>query len=266
MIKKIILKNKVNTILFCILSVIVNFAIYNITHVILTSLHMDISLAESIGQLLACICILIFFYKIFDINDFGLTGKNFFKGLFIGGLMFLDIINITLGTIFSLSDYKVIMPSVYALIILIIEEIFTGLFEEFIFRGIILNTLLKKFGIISAIFISSSLFGLTHLINLFDNPNLINDTMAQVFYATFIGIFFGALYLRTKNIWLVAFYHTMYNSASDIPVIFFKIPKQAADSSLTDALLNILISSIYMFAGLFIARKVKGVKNAADDN
>lgn len=216
---------------------------------------------------MACVCILIFFNKVFDINDFGLTGKNFYKGLLIGGLMFFDIINITLGTIFLLSDYDVIIPSFYMVTVLVIEEIFTGLFEEFIFRGVILNTLLKKFGIISAIFISSFLFGLTHLFNLFDNPDLINDTMAQVFYATFLGVFLGALYLRTKNIWLVAFYHTLYNSASDIPVIFFKIPKQAVtDSSLTDALLNILISSIYMFAGLFIARKVKGVKNAVDDN
>lgn len=268
MIKKLIIKNWVNTILFSLLIIIANFAIYNIMHVLLVSVHVEQKLAEVVGRLISCTCMLIFFYKVFDIKDFGLKNSNFLKGLFIGGLMFLDIINIMAGTLIQLSDYKVVMPSLYLISILIVEEIFIGIFEEFLFRGIILNTLLIKMNSstfiskIAAIIISSVLFGIVHLLNLFDNPDLINDTIAQVFYSVFIGIFFGALYLRTKNIWVVVFYHIMYNSASEIPVIFFNIPNQTVtDSTISDALLNILVSSIYMFAGFFIARKLRDTRD-----
>lgn len=263
--KKSIVKDKANIIIFCLLAIIVNFAIYNITHVLLTNLHAEQTLAEVIGRILACAAMVMFYYKVFDIKDFGLRNNNFFKGLLIGGLMLFDIINITALNLVNLSEYKVVMPSVYLISILAAEEILIGIFEEFLFRGVILNTLLMKtergtyISKLSAIFISSFLFGAVHLLNLFDNPNLINDTIAQVFYSIFIGVFFGALYLRTKNIWVVAFYHIMYNSASEIPVIFFAVPNQtASDSSITEAIINILVSSIYMWAGLFIARKFKG--------
>lgn len=274
MIKKLILKNQVNTIIFSLLVIIINFAIYNITHVLLSNVYVEKVLAEVIGRLIACICMLIFYYKVFDIKDFGLQNKNFFKGLFIGGLMFLDIINIMAGTLIQLSDYKVVMPSLYLITILIFDEIFIGIFEEFLFRGIVLNTFLAKMksdsftSKIAAIVISSILFGVVHLLNLFDSPNLINDTIAQVFYSTFIGIFYGALYMRTKNIWVVVFYHIMYNASGEIPIIFFDVPNQAVtDSTVSYALLNILVSSIYMFAGFFIARKlrdtrgIKSIKN-----
>ncbi len=109
----------------------------------------------------------------------------------------------------------------------------------------------------TAIVISSVLFGMVHLLNLFSAPQLVNETIDQVFYATFIGIFLGALYLRSHNIWVVAFYHAMYDIASELPVIFHEIPAQAImDETVSEAVLNVIVSSIFVFVGLFIARKL----------
>ena len=71
--------------------------------------------------------------------------------------------------------------------------------EELIFRGIILDGLLKRRSKWSAIIISSLLFGLLHL-----NP-------WQFVGATILGIFIGWVYSRTHNIMYCMFIHFVNN-------------------------------------------------------
>lgn len=262
--KKIIMKDWFHIIIFCILAIIASFAIYNITHELLTHIHVEQRLAETIGRILACIGLLGFYNKYFELESFGLRKENFLKGIIMGGFMILATLDNLGATIIAVSDYPVVMPSLYLIIIVIIEQIFVGVFEEFLFRGFLLNILLKKFrnknhkNKMVAIMISSVLFGIVHLLNLFSEPQMLVSTIDQVFYSIFIGVFFAAIYLRTNNIWLVAFYHFLYNIVTELPVIFYKIPVEAAvDQSIPDAVLNIAVSSSFLFVGLFIARKRK---------
>lgn len=262
--KKTILKNWFYTIAFCILAVIVNFAIYNITHELLTHIHVEQRLAETVGRMIAGMGIILFYNRFFEIENFGIKKEGFFKGLLIGGFMFLATLNNLAGAIIGSADAPKVMPSVYLIVIVIIEQIFIGVFEEFLFRGLLLNVILEKmqrhrFGDqMAAVLISSVLFGLVHLLNLFSMPQMINATIDQVCYSTFIGIFLGVLYLRTHNIWVVVFYHAIYDIASELPVIFHDIPVQSlVDQSVKEALLNIALSSLFAFVGLFMARKLK---------
>lgn len=73
------------------------------------------------------------------------------------------------------------------------------LFEEFLFRGILLDGLLKNYSPRKAIIISALLFGIVHL-----NP-------WQFIGAFFCGILMGWIYYRTKNIWYTVFYHFANN-------------------------------------------------------
>ena len=178
--------------------------------------------------------------------------------------MFLATLNNLAGAIIATSDYPKVMPSLYLIAIVIIEQILIGVFEEFLFRGLLLNILLEKMqrhrfkDKMAAVLISSILFGLVHLLNLFSMPQMVNATIDQVCYSIFIGIFLGVLYLRTHNIWVVVFYHAIYDMASELPVIFHDIPAQSLmDQSVSEALLNIALSSLFAFVGLFMARKLK---------
>jgi membrane protease YdiL (CAAX protease family) len=72
--------------------------------------------------------------------------------------------------------------------------------EEFIFRGIILDGLLKRYSPTFAILMSSLLFAFVHL-----NP-------WQFISAMNIGILSGWLYYRTRNLWLPIFVHVVNNS------------------------------------------------------
>ncbi len=73
------------------------------------------------------------------------------------------------------------------------------IFEELIYRGIILDGLLKRYSAFTAILVSSILFGLIHL-----NP--------WQFVAGFIfGIFAGWIYYRTRNLTLTMILHAITN-------------------------------------------------------
>lgn len=60
--------------------------------------------------------------------------------------------------------------------------------------------------------VSSSLFGLFHLIAILQdptNPNLILMKFSTVIFATFIGIGFAGLSYRSNSIWVVAIFHAL---------------------------------------------------------
>ncbi len=79
--------------------------------------------------------------------------------------------------------------------------ILAPIFEEVIFRGIILNGLLKSYNPLKAIAFSSLLFGLVHL-----NP-------IQIVAALTMGIFAGWVYYKTKSIGYTILIHAVNNIA-----------------------------------------------------
>ena len=260
--KKYIIKNWFTTGLFCLVAIVVNFGIYNIIHVLLTHIHVEQRLAETIGRIIASLGILIFYKTYFSIESFGLKRENFLRGIGIGGFMLFATFNNLASALLEVAEYPAVSPSLYLIIIVIIEQIFVGVFEEFLVRGLVLNVLLEKIqndrfkGKMSAVILSSLIFGVIHLLNLFSEPRMLNATIAQVFYATFIGIFLGALYLRTNNIWVVVFYHAIYDIVSELPGIFHEIPVRAmVDISISDAVITAAFAFIFALVGLFLARK-----------
>lgn len=85
---------------------------------------------------------------------------------------------------------------VFAFILLVIAA---PILEEFIFRGVILDGLLKKYSPIKSILISSFLFGLVHL-----NP-------WQFVTGLIIGVFSGWVYYKTKSLSLSIIIHAAAN-------------------------------------------------------
>ena len=104
---------------------------------------------------------------------------------------------------------------VYTIFVFIIECLSVGFFEEIIFRVVILLFLLQKLpktkkGVLLAIIISSAIFGLTHIVNLFSGSSL-NNTVLQVGYSFLVGMMWAVMYLKTNNLWLIILLHALYN-------------------------------------------------------
>ena len=91
----------------------------------------------------------------------------------------------------------------------------TGFFEEMAFRGCAFMLLLKnrtqsKGRILFAIFVSSAVFGLIHLVNVFFGGSL-GASLLQVGYSALIGALCSMVLLLTGNIWLCVALHAIYN-------------------------------------------------------
>lgn len=95
-----------------------------------------------------------------------------------------------------------------------------GFFEELAFRGCVFTMLLKKRTqskgkIFVAILLSSAVFGVVHLINIFFGASPVAVLM-QIGYSTLIGALCSVVLLLTGNIWLCVVLHSLYNFCGGI--------------------------------------------------
>ncbi|MSS78344.1 CPBP family intramembrane metalloprotease [Anaerococcus sp. AGMB00486] len=97
-----------------------------------------------------------------------------------------------------------------AFFILLVDTALTAIAEETIYRGIVLGGLVKKISTISALLCSAVLFSLLHLLNLLAGLS-INEVINQMGSTFIMGMFLGALYLESKNIFLPILFHWMWN-------------------------------------------------------
>ena len=90
----------------------------------------------------------------------------------------------------------------------------TGLFEETIFRGAIFALIANRFeknkkGLLKTVIVSSVVFGLAHLFNLFTGGGV--GVLLQICYSTLTGALFAFVLIKTKNLLCSAFVHGLYN-------------------------------------------------------
>lgn len=133
------------------------------------------------------------------------------------------------------------------------------IFEELIFRGVILDGLLKRYSPVKSILISSLLFGIVHL-----NP-------WQFITAMGIGAFMGWVYYKTQNLSLCILIHFVNNLFAFITMQFGNLEEELEKSfvessgGITNAILIItggILAFIFCTWWLFKTFKAKA-KTAA---
>ena len=90
-----------------------------------------------------------------------------------------------------------------------------ALLEELIFRGVLLLIVkdifkYKRHAPILIVVVSSAIFSLSHLTNLFMGAG-IGSVLLQCLYTFLIGAMLTTVMLKTKNIWLCVIIHTIFN-------------------------------------------------------
>lgn len=187
------------------------------------------------------------------------------------GIPMLILIGINLyGSAPSLNNVN--MSNLFNLLLLCV---FIGIAEEFLCRGWLQNEFIERFGdnkkhIILSIVFSSLIFGFMHLSNILVGQSLF-QTIMQIIQATSIGILFGSIYYKSKNIWSVIFLHGLYDFSimlSDVNVI-----KECTYGTPTTSIAiystfsSILIILFYVFNAVLVLRttdlkdKLKGNKD-----
>lgn len=165
------------------------------------------------------VLIIMLFFK----NSYVFTEKKMkFVDSVLLGLPMLIVIFINLYVSFT-SLETINYPNLINLLLLCV---FIGIGEEFLCRGFLQNEFIERFGdskkhILLSILFSSLIFGLMHISNVLTGQSLF-ETIMQVLQATSIGILFGSIYYKSKNIWSVIFLHGIYDFSimlSDINII-----------------------------------------------
>jgi len=100
----------------------------------------------------------------------------------------------------------------------ILGNIFIGLAEEFMFRGLLLPLFIclliqrgEKRVLMKAVLYSSLLFGFIHYINLISVPDNFEGVTFQVLFAIGVGVFLAGVMLRTGNIFFTSLVHALIN-------------------------------------------------------
>lgn len=104
---------------------------------------------------------------------------------------------------------------VHAIVLLAVECLFIGIFEEAAFRGIILDLVLERFGntkkgVFMSIVVTSAAFGLIHIFNLFAGAGF-GATVQQIGYSFLIGGMCGVVFVKTKCLPLAMLIHAIYD-------------------------------------------------------
>ena len=151
--------------------------------------------------------------KKFLIQDwvFGLQRDGVLSGLRRYGLpAVIATVIVTLVFAVGLSpfDYQ---PTVWKVIVEgIVYYIGVGIMEELYLRGLLQNAIEKWLGkrknaSLSAVTIASILFGLGHIFGALGQPVI--TILCKTIWAAALGIYFGAIYVKTRNLWVPIFLH-----------------------------------------------------------
>lgn len=162
------------------------------------------------GDLLGVILVIVYclFIQKRTIKSIGLTadkiGRQYIKGLCIGFFLFTGIV--IGGLLLNTFYFYGINDNVNLGIItgFGIGFMIQGLYEELVFRGLFLTSLIRKNSVFVSIVVSSIFFGIMHILNNgFQIVSFVNLVL--------LGIFEALYMLKTDNIWGVSAIHSIWN-------------------------------------------------------
>lgn len=186
----------------------------------------------------------------------GRRGCGFFNGLLVG---MYPLVIIGFSAFNALAGEKPDLPLKPAgqIVTFLAGMMMVGVAEEFIFRGVIAQTLLEHYGtsrrgVWTACILSGILFGGAHLTNLLASAPL--GVLMQCVFAASLGTLFAAIYFRTGNIWVTVFLHGCMDITSMLIGGLYGTTT-VADSVSTYDISMLASLAVYLIPTAFLLRK-----------
>lgn len=134
-----------------------------------------------------------------------------------------------------------------------------GFSEELALRGFLQSYLIKNYAttqkqLFWSLLGAALIFGILHLVK-FDKG--IYGELSQVAFATFIGVMFGAILLRTKRLWPLIVLHALIDFAAKIDTIGTPFTLEISKpTSLSSAIvIALLVLPCFLFGWLILRKK-----------
>ena len=185
-------------------------------------------------------------------------GCGFLNGMLVGMYPLFFIGYTTVGTLaFGRPDTPLLpLPRILTFML---NMILVGVAEELVFRGIIAQTLLERYGtaragVWKACLVSGVLFGAAHLTNLSSSAPF--GVLMQCAFSASLGALFAAIYFRTGNLWVTVFLHGAMDIASMLIGGLYGTTTLSESVSGYDASM-LLTVVVYLLPVAFLLRKKK---------
>lgn len=250
---------------FCIIVILLNEVLGKFLVVILDFLKLSDRSTNSGYMILELIVLCVAFVMIY------LTGQthilkcsinSFVKSIWSGMIFF--VLAVPVCILFATEGTKqgVVYKIAFEIMTFIVFVVAVGLAEEFVFRGIIADSIFERFGnskagVVLSVLLSGCLFGIMHISNVFYGQSL-EETIIQIIATSMLGILLSAIYIRHKNIYGVAFLHTTLNFMTMFMQGFWEgntLQYQYKDINFLESLKQSLTSqSVFIIVTLFVLR------------
>ena len=258
---------KAHPILFCVLVEVVFLASLFVTDLVFTIAlvlfradfaSIDTYLYSTLQELVGAMVAVLFLVRTDRAGLLRRRGSGFWNGLLVGmyPLAFICY-SIYSALIFERPDTP-LLPAGRILSFLACMAM-VGVAEEFLFRGVIAETLLEHFGtsragVWKACLLSGVLFGAAHLTNLSSSAPF--GVLMQCAFSASLGALFAAIYFRTGNLWVTVFLHGAMDIASMLIGGLYGTTTLSESVSGYDASM-LLTVVVYLLPVAFLLRKKK---------
>ena len=252
---------------FCVLAEVVFLASLFVTDLIFTIVlvlfradfsALDTYLYSTLQELVGALVAVLFLVRTDRAGLLRRRGSGFFNGLLVGMYPLVFIGYTTVGTLaFGRPDTPLLpLPRILTFML---NMILVGVAEELVFRGIIAQTLLERYGtaragVWKACLVSGVLFGAAHLSNLLGSEAF--GVLMQCVFAASLGVMLAAIYFRTGNLWVTVFLHSAMDIAAMLIGGLYGTTSVAESVSGYDAS-RLLSVAVYLIPTVFLLRKKK---------
>ncbi len=148
-------------------------------------------------------------------QDYGLSLKEPWQALtelYDGALIGSTMVALVTLILFALGCYHIVAINYdNDLPMLIPTFLLAALYEEILFRGYVLQTIEKASNTITAVLLSSLLFGMAHMGNFNENVPLLTAIASCMALSLDAGVLFCAAFLVTRRLWLPLGLHAFWN-------------------------------------------------------
>lgn len=213
----------------------------------------------------ACVLMVVLLAKLGEMRSAGfIRPKEWKKVWLVWPMLVIAVLN---GSSLFMGEIQLNTSNLVTLILYFILFLSVGLVEEILLRGIVLNVLLQKWGtshrgVYRAVFVSSLIFGMLHILNLLTGRYELLPTLTQIGFAFFFGVFFGACFIRTKAIWPLIVMHAFFDMCGNFNEIAVESTFGKVMHILPqDALIAIVLTAPLFIYGLIVLRKAKPEKS-----
>lgn len=130
----------------------------------------------------------------------------------------------------------------------------TGLFEETVFRGVVLFSFLRlwdhsRSGMTKSILMAALLFGGIHVLRLAENS--VPQTLLGMFTAALAGFFYGVILLHGRSIWIPIVFHGLHNAVINLNMA----GRNAAETPLISFFMLVTYIPVFLL-GIYLLKRI----------